>query len=142
MHEPSIASAGSRRERRLAARRQFERRRRIAGRSTVAVGALAIGLAVPQFGEVQLASAATVTGVVNTYQAVSAISGTTATSAVVPAPWDGATGGVVSISGDDLVLDADIDASGTGFTTANHAQVARTGTGPDGPPIGRDRGQS
>lgn len=46
--------------------------------------------------------------------------GTVTVSASVTAkPWDGTTGGVVALAGDTLQLDADIDASETGFTNAH-----------------------
>lgn len=46
--------------------------------------------------------------------------GTTTVSGTVTAkPWDGVTGGVVAVSGDTLQLTSNIDATGTGFTTAN-----------------------
>ncbi|MGM1018894.1 MAG: prealbumin-like fold domain-containing protein [Actinomycetota bacterium] len=41
---------------------------------------------------------------------------TTVTGTITAAPWDGATGGVVAMSGGSLVLNSDIDASETGFT--------------------------
>ncbi|MGM1018824.1 MAG: SpaA isopeptide-forming pilin-related protein [Actinomycetota bacterium] len=169
--------------------------------AALVTGALAVSAVAPVFGSVPVAAAASVSGVVNTYQAVSSVSGstvtvtgatrgaassfavgdrvmliqmtgvspaqpgsdfgnydtatitavsgssitlsaitrtyspnteavqlvrmehdtapTTVTGTVTAAPWDGATGGVVAMSGGSLVLNADIDASETGFTNQN-----------------------
>ncbi len=44
---------------------------------------------------------------------------TTVTGTITAAPWDGATGGVIAMSGGSLTLNSDIDASETGFTNDN-----------------------
>lgn len=49
----------------------------------------------------------------------------TVSGTVTAAPWDGSTGGVVSVTADQLVLNSDIDATGTGFTKA-HAPTGAT----------------
>ncbi|WP_426570779.1 SpaA isopeptide-forming pilin-related protein [Aquihabitans sp. McL0605] len=51
---------------------------------------------------------------------------TTVSATLTAAPWNGTTGGVVALQGDDLVLSANIDASATGFTSANQPTAAMT----------------
>ncbi|MDN4615362.1 VaFE repeat-containing surface-anchored protein [Leifsonia sp. F6_8S_P_1B] len=45
--------------------------------------------------------------------------GTTVSADVKAAAWDGRTGGVIAMAGETLTLTKNIDASGSGFTTAN-----------------------
>ena len=66
---------------------------------------------------------------------------TTIVGDITAAPWDGTTGGVIALSGGTLELNGDVDASGTGFTSALLPTSATTTSASTGPGTPAGRGQ-
>jgi len=66
---------------------------------------------------------------------------TTIVGDIAAAAWDGTTGGVIALSGGALELDGDVDASGTGFTSALSPTSAVTTSASTGPGTPAGRGQ-